>query len=125
MTRKRTNAALVTDNEVTNNLARVNPEVFEDSDVRDYLELFANDDMSEEVLEAADVELGDEEIKSAITDEDFARLDALLKQQVRPSSSCSSVRGPWRAGLPSEGVAEARGGSGQDVLQACKWSTLR
>jgi len=46
-TRKRSNAAQISDKEVASELASVNPDVFEDPDVREYLELFATDELSE------------------------------------------------------------------------------
>lgn len=46
-TRKRSNAAQISDKEVASELASVNPDIFEDPDVREYLELFSSDDMTE------------------------------------------------------------------------------
>jgi len=46
-TKKRSNAAQISDKEVASDLATVNPDIFDDPDVREYLELFASDELSE------------------------------------------------------------------------------
>eukprot|EP00983_Pelagomonas_calceolata_P076416 1153412-Pelagomonas_calceolata.AAC.3 len=46
-TKKRSNAAQISDKEVASELNAANPDIFEDPDVREYLELFASDDLSE------------------------------------------------------------------------------
>lgn len=86
-TRKRTSAAQLTDRDVAFELATVNPDVFEDPEVREYLDLFARDDLSEETLQA----MGSEQVlgelpDSTLADADLARTEAVLNQQVRCGS---------------------------------------
>lgn len=50
--------------------------------MRDFLELFATDELSEEVLAAASATDDGQLPASTITDEDVSRLDAVLKAEV-------------------------------------------
>lgn len=54
-----------------------------------YLDLFSNDDLSEEILGAlgGGVEDGEAQLTSSITDEELARLDALVNEPVRGAAA--------------------------------------
>jgi len=99
-TRKRSNAAQITDKEVTAELANVNPDVFEDPDVREYLELFASDDISEESLQLIGAEQAEDLPESTLLDSDLQRIDGVLSQQVGLG---------WRWGDEGRGAHKGRG----------------
>lgn len=93
--RKRSAASLMTEKEVAADLARVNPEIFEQSEVRGYLDLFAHDDLTEDVLKAIQEEDDDAEAPAtSITDADLKELDDLLDKPVGALRACMGLS--WR-----------------------------
>lgn len=94
-TRKSTKAGSLTDGQVTSDIALSKPELFEDTEVPAYMELFSNDDVTEDVLAAigsADADYAGEDFVSSITDEDLARLDAILAEEA-PVLTLDKVEG--------------------------------
>jgi len=96
-TKKRSNAAQISDKEVASELNAANPDIFEDPDVREYLELFASDDLSEETLKLiGSTDEAEDLPDSTLQDADMARIDSVLAQEV-PRLSAEQLtlkRGP-------------------------------